>query len=225
MGLMLMVTIIATTGTVMLLNSPITKIYFMKTYKNLYEEIVSEENLYLAFQKAKKGKIKKFYVKEFFINFKKNLNNLQLELLNESYKPLPLETFAIRDPKTRKISKSDFRDRIVHHAICNVIDEIFDKTFIFDSYANRKGKGSLAALQRFDFFKRKVSRNGKQNGWFNKNQVKGYVLKADIKHYFPTVNHNILLNIIQKKIKCQKTIDLIKKILSNYGGGAIEKIG
>ncbi len=196
----------------------------MKTHKNLYEEIISEENLYLAFQKAKKGKIKKNYVKEFFKNFKKNLNKLELELSNESYKPLPLETFTIRDPKTRKISKSDFRDRIVHHALCNIIDPIFDKSFIFDSYANRKGKGSLAALKRFDQFKRKISRNGKQNGWFNKNQVKGYVLKADIKHYFQTVNHKILLNIIQKKIKCSKTINLIKNILSNYGG-AISQIG
>ena len=76
MGLMLMVTIMATTGAVMLLNSPITKIYFMKTYKNLYEEIISEENLYLAFQKAKKGKIKKVlmkigipFVPSFFIGF------------------------------------------------------------------------------------------------------------------------------------------------------------
>ena len=190
----------------------------MKTYKSLYEEIISEENLISAYKKARKGKRKKDYVKEFTKNFKNNINKLRLELLLNSYQPIPLENFTIRDPKTRKISKSDFKDRIVHHAIYNIINQIFDKTFIYDSYANRKRKGALKALKRFDQFKRKVSRNGKINGWFNNNPVKCYVLKADIKHYFQTVNHDILLKIIEKKIKCSKTIDLIKKILANGGG-------
>ena len=193
----------------------VSKTCMMKTYKNLYEEIISLENLYLAFKKARKRKTKKEYVKEFSKNLGKNILSLREELLNHSYQPKPLETFIIKDPKTRKISKSDFADRIVHHALCNIIEPIFDKTFIYDSYANRKGKGNLEALKRFDKFKRKVSRNGKLNGWFNKNQVKGYVLKADIKHYFHTIDTNILLKILKRKIKCNKTIWLIKKILAN----------
>jgi len=68
-----------------------------------------------------------------------------------------MQTFIIRDPKTRKISKSDFRDRVVHHALVNILEPIFDKIFIYDSYANRKGKGTLEALKRFDQFKRKRS--------------------------------------------------------------------
>src|SRR3990167_9861788 len=108
--------------------------------------------------------------------------------------------------KTRKISKSDFRDRIVHHALVKIVEPIFDKTFIYDSCANRKGKGNLFALKRFDEFKRKVSRNGSilKNKFNNNNFIKGYCLKADIKHYFQEVNHTILLNIIKRKIKDNK---------------------
>ncbi len=194
----------------------------MKTYKNLYQEIISEDNLYEAYIKARKGKIKKDYVQDFMKNLKTNLNILQTELLFHTYNPKQLENFTIRDPKTRKISKSDFRDRIVHHAVHNVLSQIFEKSFIFDSYANRIGKGPLKALERFDKFKRKVSKNRKSNSWFG-NQGRGYVLKADIKHYFETVNHDILLEIIKKRVKCVKTIWLITKILKNYGGGGRPK--
>ena len=191
----------------------------MKTYKNLYSELISKDNFSLAYRRARKGKTKKFYVKEFEQNLSDNLKRLRAELMFHSYRPKPLESFIVRDPKTRKISKSDFKDRIVHHALVNILEPIFDPIFIYDSYANRKNKGTLAALKRFDEFKRKVSRNGKLNGWFNNNQIKGYCLKADIKHYFQTVNHDILLNIIKRKINDSKMIWLIKKILSNYKGG------
>src|SRR3989338_2276754 len=164
---------------------------FMKTYNNLYQNIYDFDNLLLAYQKARKGKTKKFYVIKFEKNLEKNLLDLQFELKNKFYKPLPLETFILRDPKTRKISKSDFRDRVVHHAIVNVLEPIFEKIFIYDSSANRKGKGNLFALERFEQFMNKVSRNGKPNGWYNENQIKGYCLKADVKHYFEEVDHDI----------------------------------
>ena len=93
---------------------------------------------------------------------------LRSELLLHSYKPKPLVHFIICDPKTRKISKSDFRDRVIHHALCNIIEPIFEKSFIFDSFANRIGKGTLKAVERFDFFKRKASKN---------NTLKCYVFK------------------------------------------------
>ncbi len=87
-------------------------ILFMKTYKNLYNEIISFGNLFLAWRKARKGKTKKDYVVEFEKNLIKNLLDLHNELKNQTYKPKPLQNFILRDPKTRKISKSDFRDRI-----------------------------------------------------------------------------------------------------------------
>ena len=171
------------------------------------------ENLTLAWQKARKGKTTKEYVIEFEKNTEKNLLDLHFELKEGTYSPKPLKTFILRDPKTRKISKSDFRDRLVHHAVVQVIEPIFDKTFIYDSCANRKGKGNLFALKRFDFFKRKVTKNNSQNA---------FCLKADIKHYFQEVDHEILLNILTNKLRDKETILLIKKILSNVailGGG------
>ena len=180
-------------------------------------------NLVLAWRKARKHKTKKDYVVEFEKDLIKNLLELHTELKNQTYSPKPLKNFIIRDPKTRKISKSDFRDRIVHHAIILVIEPIFDKMFIYDSCASRIGKGNLFALKRFNEFKRKVSRNGKTKGWFDNNQVKGYCIKADIKHYFEEVNHEVLIDILSKKIKDEKAIWLIKQILSNTpdasGGG------
>ena len=166
-------------------------------------------------EKGKKRKNKKGIYNGVWKRLAKNLLALDYELKNQTYSPKLLETFILRDPKTRKISKSDFRDRIVHHAIVNVLEPIFDKTFIYDSCANRKSKGNLFALKRFERFVRKVSRNGKINGWFNDNQIKGYCLKADIKHYFQEVDYKILLKIIKQKITDEKVIWLINKILEN----------
>jgi len=186
----------------------------VKTYNNLYAQLCSYDNLLLAFKKAKKRKSRKPYVLEFEANLETNLKQLQNELVSGSYAPNPLKTFIIRDPKTRKISKSHFRDRIVHHAICNIIEPIFQKTFIYDSFANQKGKGTHIALRRFDDFKRKASKNNTKNC---------YVLKADIKHYFDTVDQNVLIDIISKKIKDVRLIKLISIILANHKSKEVGK--
>ncbi|MBI2629724.1 hypothetical protein HYW76_01355 [Candidatus Pacearchaeota archaeon] len=174
----------------------VLRLIFMKTYKNLYEEIYSLNNLTIAWRKARKGKTKKDYVREFENDVLGNLFKLQEELKNKNYSPMPLKTFILRDPKTRKISKSAFRDRVVHHALVRIIKPIFDKAFIYDSCANRIGKGNLFALKRFNIFKRKVSNNGDflDNKFNDKNFVFGYCFKADIKHYFEEVSHDILIN-------------------------------
>jgi retron-type reverse transcriptase len=179
----------------------------MITYTNLWKELCSYENLFLAYKKARKHKTKRDYIKKFEKNLEDNLLLLRSELLLHSYEPRPLVNFIIRDPKTRKISKSDFRDRVVHHALCNVIEPIFEKRFINDSYANRKGKGTLKAIQRFDYFKRKASRN---------NTIPCYILKADIRKYFESVDHNVLIDMIQERIKDERIIWLVRKILANY---------
>ena len=197
----------------------------MKSYNKLYEKIISFENLILAWQKARKGKTGKGYVIEFELELFCNLMALHYELKYESYKPKPLVSFILRDPKTRVISKSEFRDRIVHHAIVNILEPLFDKTFIYDSCANRIKKGNLFALQRFDYFKRKVSRNGlvAKNPFKDNNYVSGYCLKADIKHYFQEVDCDILIGIISKKIDDALVVELVRKILNNtasqLGGG------
>lgn len=179
---------------------------------SLYERLCSKDNLFLAYKKARKHKTTKQYVLDFEKHLIDNLAQLRIELLLHSYKPKPLVDFIVRDPKTRKISKSDFRDKVVHHALCNIIEPIFDKGFISDSFANRIGKGTLKALKRFDFFRKNVSKN---------NMCPYYVLKADIKKYFENVNHSILMNIIKEKVKDKRVIWLIKAILQNcaVGGG------
>lgn len=133
----------------------------MKTYVHLFDKLCRHDNLLLAFLNAKKGKSEKRYVLDFEKNLVNNLYSLQWELLTHTYQPKPLTIFTVRDPKTRRISASDFRDRVVHHAVCNVIDSIFESRFICDTYANRKGKGTLAALNRFQCFLRKVAGSGR----------------------------------------------------------------
>ena len=179
----------------------------MENHDNLYGKLCSYKNLEMAFRKARKRKTLKHYVVEFEKNIQENLLQLKTELIFHIYKPKPLETFIVHDPKTRKISKSDFRDRVIHHALCNLIEPIFDKTFIYDSYANRIGKGTFKAIERFDFFKRKVSKN---------NSRSCFILKADVRHYFEKVNHKILLSIIEKKVPEERVLWLIKLILSNH---------
>lgn len=170
-----------------------------------------------AFRKSRKGKSKKWYVRKFEDNLQNNLLQIKYELETLAYYPKPLKRFVIRDPKTRVIHASQFRDRVVHHALCNIIEPIFDKTFIYDSYANRKKKGTHAGLKRFDFFKRKVSQNGKiVRNAKDDNMVVGYALKADIRHYFDTVDHEVLLNLIKRKIRDEKVIWLIQRVLDNH---------
>ncbi len=178
----------------------------MKTYRNLYNKLISLDNLREAWKKARKGKTKKFYVMEFEKDLGANLFKLHEELKNQTYSPKPLKTFILRDPKTRKISKSAFRDRIVHHALVRIIEPIFEKRFIHDSCASRLGRGNLFALRRFDKFKRKASKNGTREA---------FCLKADIKHYFDEVHHETLMNIVCSTIEDDKVNWLINQIIEN----------
>ncbi len=180
---------------------------FLLMTKTTFERVHAFENLLRASEKARKGKTLKPYVIEFEKDLEVNLRQLGKELEERTYRPKPLKTFVIRDPKTRTISKSDYRDRIIHHALCNVIEPMFDKTFIHDSHANRKGKGTLKAIKRFEAFHRKASKN---------NTRPCYVLKADIRPYFDTVNHEILLGLLKKRIEDADILALIRSILENH---------
>jgi len=136
----------------------------METYTNLYPTLCSDENLYLAWRKARKRKTLKDYVIAFESDLDNNLKSLKYELETLTYVPSPLTTFIIRDPKTRKISASHFRDRVVHHALCNIIEPILSKSFIYDSFANQKGKGTHLAIRRFEHFLRKVMQKPELQG-------------------------------------------------------------
>ena len=188
----------------------------MKTYKHLFERLISLENLENAYWKARKHKSKNPRVQEFEKHWQLHLATLHRELKTKTYKTKPLRKFILRDPKTRTICVSDFRDRVVHHALINILQPIFEPRFIHDSYASRQGKGTLPALKRLKAFLRKVTHNGKiVRGAKDANAVKGYALKADIKHYFETVEHDVLLAIIAKRIKDNSVLWLVKTILDN----------
>lgn len=193
------------------------QVILLKTYKNLWKTLCNFDNLETAYWQARRHKSSNPKVIEFDKHWRLNLCILLRELRTGTYKPMPLRKFVLRDPKTRLICVSEFRDRIVHHALVNVLQPIFEPRFIFDSYASRKGKGTITALKRFDRFKRKVTSNGRLiTRHRNTNDVTGFALKADIRHYFQTVDHKILLNTISRIIKDEKVMWLIRLILENY---------
>ncbi|MDD3086320.1 MAG: reverse transcriptase domain-containing protein [Candidatus ainarchaeum sp.] len=175
----------------------------MKTYTNLWQEIISFKNLLLAYKKAKKAKPYTNETLSFSLNLEKNLIELQEELSNESYKQSKYRVFIIFDPKKRTIKYLPFKDRVVHHAIVNVIEPIFEKGFISTSYACRKKKGTHKALKDI---KHKI---------YNKFKEENYCLKGDIKKYFPSINQDFLKKIISRKIKDKKTLNLIYKIIES----------
>ena len=110
----------------------------MKTYKNLYKKLCSTESLVSAYTKAKRGKAKKQAFIEFDKNAEQNLKQLQEELINMTYNTRSLKRFIVRDPKTRTIHASAFRDRIVHHILVNILEPMFERKFISDSYASKR---------------------------------------------------------------------------------------
>ena len=152
---------------------------------NLWEGLTSFENLYRAARKARRGKRSKQAVEAFEFDLEMNLVGLRRDLLERTYRPGPFRTFTITDPKPRLISAAPYRDRVVHHALCNVLEPIFERSFVFDSYACRRGKGTHATVDRYTAFAR-------QNR---------YVLKCDVRKFFPSVDHAMLLERLARKIK------------------------
>ena len=151
----------------------------METYRTLYPQLCSYQNLELAFKKARKRKAAKEYVAEFESELQRNLEQLKYELESFTYSPKPMVAFVIRDPKTRKINASAFRDRVVHHAICNVVGPIFERQFIHDSFANQKGKGTNRAIKRAERFIRKAALpNAIGGGGVSKFGIKMFRLRA-----------------------------------------------
>ncbi|MGI0488885.1 reverse transcriptase domain-containing protein [Pantanalinema rosaneae CENA516] len=171
----------------------------MKRYGNLWSQVTAFSNLLEAANKAQKGKRYRDTTLTFNYNREAELLDLQASLLAKTYCPGAYRTFEIVEPKRRLISAAPYRDRVVHHALCNIIVPLVDRSFIYDSYANRIGKGSHRALDRFIRFARSSR----------------FVLQCDLQKYFPSIDHEILKAIIRRKIKCQDTLWLIDTIINN----------
>jgi len=171
----------------------------MKRHRDLYARVRSFDNLLEAAYRARRGKRLRPDVAAFHYHLERNVLGLREELGDHSYRPGPYHSFRIGDPKPRLISAAPYRDRVVHHALCQVIEPIFERTFIHDSYANRAGKGTHRALDRCTYWARRHA----------------YVLKCDIAKFFPSIDHGILLSLVERKLKCPETLWLVRLIVGN----------
>ena len=169
----------------------------MKRVGNLWANIITFDNLLLAAKKAQRCKRFKPDILKFNYRLESEILKLQRELTTKTYLTGEYKTFKIIDPKPRSISAAPYRDRVVHHAVCNIIAPIFERTFIADSYANRIDFGTHKALEKFTH----LTRTNK------------YILQCDISKYFPSIDHEILKSIIHSKIKCPDTLWLIDQII------------
>ena len=169
----------------------------MKRYGNLWPQVIEFDNLLLAARLAQQGKRFRGNVLEFNHTLERELFRLQRELQNHTYQPGGYRTFEIKDPKSRLISAAPYRDRVVHHALCNVIMPLLEPTLIEQTYANRVGYGSHRALKQF-------------TGWARQYR---YCLQCDIQKYFPSIDHEILKSMIRQKIKCPDTLWLVDTVI------------
>jgi RNA-directed DNA polymerase len=167
-----------------------------------FQRLCSWENLVLAWRKAARGKRGAAGVARFEYRAEEHLFDLRARLLAGTYRPGAYAHFRIQDPKQRKISAARFDDRVVHHALCNIIEPRFERLFIPDSYANRVGRGTHRAVDRLQTFARRYR----------------YVLRADIVQHFASVDHAILLDILRLQIPEPDVMALVAAIVGSGRG-------
>ena len=176
-----------------------------KTYKDLYRAICEFDNIHRAYIKARRLKRYKADVLTFSSRLEENLIDIHNHLVWKTYQPGRYHYFMIYEPKERLIAALPFRDRVVHHALCNIIEPIFERSFIHDSYACRVGKGSVAGVNRTTRFLRAARQK-----W-----GRVYCLKLDVKKFFPNIDHYCLKRIVRKFIACPDTLWLIDLIIDS----------
>ena len=185
----------------------------MKRYGNLFSQIIDIENLKLAHKNARKGKTHYTDVKMVDSDPDRFLWDLHNSLKNKTFRTSRYTTKQIYEPKQRTIYKLPYYpDRIVHHAIMNVLQPIWDKTFIYDLYSAIPGKGLHTGSYRLRQFMR-----DKENT--------RYCLKFDISKFYPSINHDILIRMLHGKIKCKDTLWLLEEIVRSPGGNENVPIG
>jgi len=172
----------------------------------LFDQITDFNNLYAAYKAAAGGKHDRAEVLRHDLHAEKILWQLQRQLKAGSYKHGKYRTFKVYDPKQRDVSAAPFTDRIVHHALVRQIEPLFERIFIDDSYACRRGKGTHAAVLRLQHFLR--SAHDKYGDF--------YVLRADIRKFFASIDHRILLQLLSQQIHDAKTLELCTQIIGSY---------
>jgi len=179
----------------------------VKTFSHLYSKVISLNNLFQAWSEFKKGKRNKFDVGCFERHLEDNIFQLYKELANKTYRHSAYTGFYVRDPKVRHIHKAIVRDRIIHHALFKVLNPIFEQTFISDSFSCREGYGTHKGFKKLVTLARKVSKNYTSDCW---------ALKCDIRKFFDSVGHKILLSIIERKVKDSNLIWLLREVIESF---------
>lgn len=177
----------------------------MKRFGNLYYRICDIDNLYLAYTKARKGKGNTYGVIQFEKELDDNINALHEELSEGKYVTSEYQTFIIHDPKKREIYRLPFRDRVVHHAIMNILEDIWTPIFISHTYSCIKGRGIHGVMKHLKKDLKDI-------------QNTKYCLKMDIRKYYPSIDHLILKNIVRKKIKDKRLLELLDGIIDSAPG-------
>jgi retron-type reverse transcriptase len=171
----------------------------MKRAGYLFERVIAFDTLLLAARKAQRGKRHRTSVGRFLFHLEPELLTLQEELRTGTYRMRPYRTFTIYEPKQRQICAADFRDRVVQHAICHVLDPLFDACLIDDTYACRRGKGTHAAVRRAQQFARRFP----------------YVLKGDVRKYYESIDHAVLKALLRRKLKDKALLALLDLIIDH----------
>jgi hypothetical protein len=171
----------------------------MKRYGYLFEQIITFDNLVLAAHKTFGGQKSKAVVARMYFHLETEVLRLQEELSAGTYQPRPYRVFEVREPKPRQICAADVRDRVVQHAICNVLGPIFERGMIRDTYACRKDKGSHAAIRRAQELTRRFE----------------YFLQCDVRKYFASVDHVVLKTLLRRKLKDPQVLALLDQIIAH----------
>lgn len=181
-----------------------------------YANIISLENLCLAWEEFIAGKKSKADVQAYSRHLMDNILELHSDLVNKTYRHGGYESFYINDPKRRHIHKASVRDRLLHHAVYRVLYPFFDRTFIADSFSCRRDKGVHKAINRFRALSQRVSKNNARTCW---------VLKCDIRKFFASINHGILLTILKKYIPDKNIMGLFENIIESFNTSGLCGVG
>ncbi len=173
----------------------------------MFHKIISITNLLKAWKNFKQGKSKKEDCTEFSLHLEDSLFKLQKSLINKTYTHLPYTDFFVSDPKRRHIHKATIRDRILHQAVFQVLYPIFDKHFMYNSYSSRLDKGIHKGFERLHVSCRKVTAN-----WCKP----AYALKCDIRKFFDSIDHVLLVKFLEKYVHDIDTFWLINIFLSSF---------
>ncbi len=173
----------------------------------MFCDVISIENLLSAWKEFRKGKRAKRDVAEFELRLEDNMFALHRELASGIWKPDPYTAFYIQDPKLRLIHKASVRDRVLYQAIYRSLYLLFDKEFIHDSYSSRNGKGTHREVERFEIFARKITENYRK---------RGFALKCDIRKFFDSIDHGVLLPLVAGKVSDPRLFALLRTIITSF---------